>query len=122
MTPRAVLDCLSAAGVRVRLDPENPDRLRLSPPERLDADLLALVRDHKADLLTVLRERARPEPTYTRCLDCTHYTAPPPDTAYWCQLVRAHPTVALWAVCTGYVAKPGTPPGPTVHPDVEDAP
>jgi hypothetical protein len=60
--------------------------------------------------------------TYTRCLDCTHYTAPPPDTAFWCPLVKGCPTVALWAVCTGYVAKPGTPPGPTVHPDVEDAP
>jgi hypothetical protein len=43
----------------VRLDPENPERLRLSPPERLAADLIAMVRDHKADLLTAVRELRR---------------------------------------------------------------
>lgn len=123
MTPSTILDRLAAAGVRVRLDPQNPERLRLAPPDRLDADLLAMVRDHKRELLAALRERARPEPepTYTRCLDCTRYTAPAPDTAFWCPLVRTHPTVALWAICTGYTAKPGTPPGPTVPPNQEDA-
>ncbi len=59
MTPSIILDRLAAAGVRVRLDPQNPDRLRLSPPDRLTADLLALARDHKRELLTVLRERTR---------------------------------------------------------------
>jgi hypothetical protein len=120
VTPSIILDRLAAAGVRVRLDPQNPDRLRLSPPDRLTADLLALARDHKRELLTVLRERAK-EPTYTRCLDCTRYTAPKPDTAFWCPLVRAHPIAALWAICTGYTAKPGTPPGPTVPPEQEVA-
>ena len=46
---------------------------------------------------------------YTRCLDCIHYTAPPPDTAFWCPLVKGRPTVALWAICTAYAAKPFTP-------------
>lgn len=46
--------------------------------------------------------------TYTRCLDCAHYTATPPDTAFWCPLVKGRPTVALWAICTAYAAKPVT--------------
>ncbi len=62
MTPSAILDRLHAAGVRVRPDPQNPDRLRLSPPDRLNAELLALARDHKRELLAELRERSRPTP------------------------------------------------------------
>jgi hypothetical protein len=120
MSGTALLDRLTAAGVRVRPDPEHGDRLRLAPPDRLTPELLELVKRNKPALLAALRERA-PEPTYTRCLDCTKYTAPPPYTAFWCPLVRAHPTVALWAICTGYTAKPGTPPGPTVPPEQEDA-
>jgi hypothetical protein len=57
-----ILGRLHAAGVRVRLDPEYPDRLRLSPPSRLTPDLLELARQHKADLVAALRERARPTP------------------------------------------------------------
>ena len=112
MSAADILGRLAAAGLRVRLDPTDPERLRLSPPDRLNGDLLALARAHKRELLAVLRERAQ-EPTYTRCLDCTRYAAPPPDSAFWCPLVRAHPTVALWVICTGYTAKPGTPLGPT---------
>ena len=63
MTPRAILDRLTAAGVRVRLDRTNPERLRLSPADRLTADLLTLAREHKAALLSALRVRtALPTP------------------------------------------------------------
>ena len=120
MSGTALLDRLAAAGVTVRPDPANPDRLRLAPPDRLTPDLLELAKRNKPELLAALRERAL-EPTYTRCVDCTKYTAQPPDTAFWCPLVRAHPTVALWAICTGYTAKPGTPPGPTRPPEAEAA-
>ena len=116
MSATAILGQLAAAGVTVRADPEHCDRLKLAPADRLTPDLLELVKRNKPVLLAALRERPQ-EPTYTRCLDCTRYTAPKPDTAFWCPLVRAHPTVALWAICTGYTAKPGTPPGPTVPPD-----
>lgn len=68
------------------------------------------------------RDSEKLESTYTRCLDCIHYAAPPPDTAFWCPLVRGRPAVALWAVCTGYQAKPGTPPGPTAPHFDEEAP
>ena len=85
MSGTALLDRLTAAGVRVRPDPEHGDRLRLAPPDRLTPELLELVKRNKPALLAALRERA-PEPTYTRCLDCTKYTAPPPDTAFWCPL------------------------------------
>ena len=121
MNGTALLDQLANAGVTVRPAPEDGDRLRLAPAHRLTPDLLELVKRNKPALLAVLRARAK-EPTYTRCLDCTKYSAPKPDTAFWCPLVRAHPTVALWAVCTGYVAKPGTPPGPTLPPDERAAP
>lgn len=113
MNATAIFDRLAAAGVQARINPERPDRLKLAPADRLTPDLLALAREYKRELLAVLREQTR-EPTYTRCLDCTQYAAPAPDTASWCPLVRAHPTVALWAVCTGYMAKPGTQPGSTV--------
>ena len=118
MSSAAILDRLRAAGVTVRPDPEHCDRLKLAPADRLTPDLLELVKRNKPVLLAELRVRAQ-EPTYTRCLDCTKYTGQPPDTAFWCPLVRAHPTVALWAICTGYTAKPGTPPGPTVPPEQE---
>ena len=62
MSAAAILDRLAAAGVRVRLDPADPDRLRLSPPDRLTPDLLELARQHKADLVTALRECTRPSP------------------------------------------------------------
>lgn len=61
MSGPAILDRLHAAGVRVRLDPAAPDRLRLGPPDRLNGELLALARDHKRELLAALRER-RPTP------------------------------------------------------------
>jgi len=120
VNPSTILDRLAAAGVTVRPDPQHGDRLRLAPPDRLTPDLLELVKRNKGALLAALRERAK-EPTYTRCLDCTKYAAPEPDTGFWCHVVRAHPTVALWSVCTGYTAKPGTPPGPTVPPEQEVA-
>ena len=61
-----------------------------------------------------------PPSTYTRCTDCVHFEPPSPDTSFWCRQVRAHPEISLLAVCTTYVARPGTPPGPTVPP--RDAP
>ena len=120
MNATAILGQLAAAGVQAWINPERPDRLKLAPADKLTAELMELARKHKAELLRELRERA-PEPTYTRCLDCTHYKAPRPDTAFWCPLVKAHPEIALWAICTGYVAKPGTPPGPTRPPEAEAA-
>ena len=57
-----------------------------------------------------------PPSTYTRCTDCVHFEPPSPDTSFWCRQVRAHPEISLLAVCTTYVARPGTPPGPTVPP------
>lgn len=62
MSGTALLDRLHAAGVRVRLDPTDPERLRLSPPDRLNGELLTLARDHKRELLAALRERSRPTP------------------------------------------------------------
>ena len=62
MSAAAILDRLAAAGVRVRLDPADPERLRLSPPDRLNGELLALARNHKRELLTALRERSGPTP------------------------------------------------------------
>ena len=85
MNTTAILDRLRAAGVTVRPDPEHCVRLKLAPAERLTKDLREMVKRNKAALLAALRERAQ-EPTYTRCLDCTKYTAPPPDTAFWCPL------------------------------------
>ena len=55
MNAAAILDRLTAAGVRVRFDPADPERLRLSPPDRLNGELLALARDHKSELLAVSR-------------------------------------------------------------------
>ena len=62
MNAAAILDRLTAAGVRVRFDPADPERLRLSPPDRLNGELLALARDHKSELLAALRKRSRPTP------------------------------------------------------------
>ena len=59
MSAAVILDRLHAAGVRVRLDPEHPDRLRLSPPDRLNGELLELVREHRAALVAALRQRHR---------------------------------------------------------------
>ena len=59
MSATAILDRLAAAGVHVRLDPAKPDRLKLAPAERLNPELLALARQHKADLLRELRARTR---------------------------------------------------------------
>ncbi len=81
---------------------------------------MALARQHKVAPVAALRERAA-EPTYTRCLDCTRYAAPAPDTAFWCDKARAHPEVALWAICTTYTPKPGTPPWPSVPPEAAAA-
>ena len=56
MSATAILDQIRAAGVHIRLDPVDPDRLRLAPPDRLTPDLLELAREHKAELLAALRE------------------------------------------------------------------
>jgi hypothetical protein len=57
-----------------------------------------------------------PPVTYTRCTGCIYFEPPSTDTSFWCRQVRAHPEVSLWAICTAYSARPGTPPGPTVPP------
>lgn len=116
MSDTARLDRLAAAGVTVRPDPHHGDRLRLAPPERLTPDLLELVKRHKSELLASLRGHRRqstPAASTARVTPPRNWTPPS-----GCPLVRAHPTVALWAVCTGYTAKPGTPPSPTVPPGV----
>ena len=54
-TAAAILDRLTAAGMRVRIDPADPGRLLLAPQERLTNDLLEMVRQNKAALLAALR-------------------------------------------------------------------
>ena len=54
-TAAAILDRLTAAGMRVRIDPADPGRLLLAPQERLTDDLLDMVRQNKAALLAALR-------------------------------------------------------------------
>ena len=55
-TAAAILDRLTAAGMRVRIDPADPGRLLLAPQARLTDDLLELVRQNKAALLAALSE------------------------------------------------------------------
>ena len=54
-TAAAILDRLTAARMRVRIDPADPGRLLLAPQERLTNDLLEMVRQNKAALLAALR-------------------------------------------------------------------
>jgi hypothetical protein len=106
MTPLATL---RAAGLTAGIQGE---KLYVEPSSKLTDELRSFIRAHKPQIMAELSGVS-----YTRCLDCAHYSAPPPDTAFWCSLVKGHPTVALWAICTGYIAKPGTPPGPTAPPE-----
>lgn len=116
MTAAVILNRLQAAGLSIRPDPAQPNAVKVGPPDRLTSELRELILKSKADILAELRTRAA-EPTYTRCLDCNYYTAPLPDTAFWCPLVRGRPMVALWAICTGYEGRSGTMPEPTARQD-----
>ncbi len=55
MTPRGVLGELAAAGVFARVDPADPDRLRLWPAELVTPELARLALEHKTVLLPILR-------------------------------------------------------------------
>ena len=127
MSATAILDQIRAAGVHIRLDPVDPDRLRLAPPDRLTPDLLELAREHKAELLSALRATAsvskgKPLPTPETLAAWSEYLSErsavmehdgelsrgEADWRAWSELLAKYPAAA-----SHFAAPPAPPPPPT---------
>lgn len=69
MNAHSILTRARAAGISIAWDP--PDRLRVIGPDNARAKFLPLIREHKPEILALVAEGQKPEPSTPRVTQAT---------------------------------------------------